>query len=88
MKTGKKQGLKAEVAKGKLVISIGVDCLAYAIQNGDNWPEGLKITDNAKFAQDMLAFLELDEEDGSTVIHNVLDESANYAIEQGSEWIK
>jgi hypothetical protein len=83
-KTNEKQGLKIEINDSKLVISIGLDILKYALENGDNW-DG-KITNIKGFAIDMINdHLNNEDEQGTTPVHILFDEAARQAIEQGSE---
>lgn len=88
--------LKVEVIGGRLVISIGVRCLAHAIEfapaltryneSADEF-EHPKVTDPLAFAHEIDAELSKEEEDGTTVVHRMLDKAAQSAIENGAEGI-
>jgi hypothetical protein len=78
--------LTVEVVGGKLVISIGVSTLAYAVQNGCHDWTGV-ITDEAAFAIDVATELEKESEDGTTVVHTMLDQAAMEAANQGSAYV-
>lgn len=78
--------LKVEIIDGLLSITIGVDTLAFAINNDGKTYEGFNVTNAVKFAEDVLHELEREEEDGTTVVHEMLDEAAFAAACNGSEW--
>lgn len=84
-KANKDIGLNAKLLNDQVVITIGIDVLAYAIQNGDEWPEGFKIKNKRKFAEEVVDILNQDEEDGDTSLHRVLDNAALAVLESGSE---
>ncbi|TIT80135.1 MAG: hypothetical protein E5W57_04180 [Mesorhizobium sp.] len=80
------QPLQIEVIGGRLVISIGVGALAFAVQHADNqWPEDIYITDPYEFAKDVARQLRAEAEDGTTPVHVMLDRAAVEASAQGSE---
>ena len=54
-----KQPLKTEIADGRLVISIGLDTLAFAANHMPDPP--LKVTDEAKFAESIATVIVWDE---------------------------
>lgn len=95
LRRAKKQPLKAEVLNGRLVVSIGIDTLAFAAQGrydeeafkeGRDAPE-FSVSDNRKFAKSVLAALEREEEDGTQLPHIMLDDAFDYVLEQGLEGI-
>jgi hypothetical protein len=89
--------LNVEIVGGKLVISIGIDCLAHAIE----WSPSLgdydhvandyvypKVTDPERFAREIAIILDREEsEDGTTAVHRMLDRAAEVAIENGAEGV-
>lgn len=80
--------LDTKVENGRLVISIGVNLLAWAIQlNEQEWPEDLHISNPDKFARRMAQYLLFDEEDGSTELHRCFDKTALLMAESGEEEI-
>jgi hypothetical protein len=79
----KDQVLKVEIKKDILSISIGIDTLAFAIQNSPEF-QGGKITDNKKFAEEVLNELLDEDEEGTTAVHKLLDDMAKNAINNGS----
>lgn len=80
------QALRVEVVGGRLVISIGIGALAFAVQYADNqWPEDIYITDPHEFARDVARQLKTEGEDGTTPVHVMLDKAAVEASAQGSE---
>lgn len=81
---GKAQWLKTEVKGGKLVISVGVDTLAFAAQRfydeeafqnseGSEDEAEFRIVDADEFAESVLEALEKESEDGTTPVHLLLD---------------
>jgi hypothetical protein len=84
-----KDVLSCEVFDGKLVISIGVDTLAWATvhecENRETGiPVGTKILDATEFARDVQREILRESEDGSSMLTNLLDKAALKAYEQGS----
>ena len=73
----KNSQLKAEVIDGEMVITIGVDILSFAMQSQNYWPEGAEIKSNELFAEDICKHILMEEEDGSTPIHRMLDTIVN-----------
>ena len=81
---GKKQWLQTEVRGGKLVISIGVETLAFAAQRfydeeamqaseGAKDEAEFRIVDAGEFAGSVVQALEKEAEDGTTPVHLLLD---------------
>lgn len=77
------QGLQVEVVNDRLVISIGVSVLAYALQNGTE-PFGAQIRDEAGFAEDVARQLEDTPNEGRSPLQRLLDEAGASAVEWGS----
>lgn len=82
----KSKPLRVAIERGQLVISIGVDTLAFAFEHS-NSGAGSKVTNPLKFAEDVLAELLREEENGATLVHDLLDEACVTTCQQGSEWI-
>lgn len=80
----RKQPLKVEINNGRLEISIGVDLLCFAIEHGPIG-DGLNITDADVFIGEVLNGLLLEEEDGSTPVHRMLDSVADKAVDDGAD---
>lgn len=74
--------LVVEIARGRLVISIGVNALGYAVTAGE---QGLRVTDATLAAANILRELQREEEDGTTPVHKMLDKAALDAWEHGGE---
>jgi hypothetical protein len=98
----RKQLLNTEVIDGRLVISIGVEALAFAAEHCPELTDGYitfssetygpKITDPDEFAHDVVAALIDEAEDGTTLVHAMLDQAIVLAVESGSlavadEWV-
>ena len=66
----KSEHLNVDIKNGKLVITMGTK---------------LKITNAEAFANDILQELLAEEDDGTTLVHKMLDKAADNAIENGSE---
>jgi hypothetical protein len=81
--------LTYEVASGQLVVRIGVDTLAHALQTGDDWCHEFRITDAHVFAQAVVAEMENHEDErGETAITRTLTEAATRAIESAADGVE
>lgn len=84
------QGLAVEIIDGRLFISIGVDALMVAVKGGPVWSDqeeegrGWVISDPDAFAAEIAHELRDEEDDGTTLVHVMLDAAIERAIEQGS----
>ena len=82
-----------EIAGGKLVISIGIDALAVAVEGnplleeGEDF-DGPKVTNPDRFASELLGALRDEDEEGANAIHRVLDQASLAAVENGAEGIR
>ena len=84
--------LKTEIKDDKLIISIGIDTLAFCAEhcpelyNDETNPEPpfIKVADNLELAKDVMYMINKEEEDGTTPLHILLDEAIIAAIEDGS----
>lgn len=88
MKFNEENQLKVELINGKILISIGVDALAFAIENSPDWdiyysPDPLN--NYKEFGESILQYLEHEEEDGTTPVHRLFDTVALEALDQGAE---
>jgi hypothetical protein len=90
--------LTVEVIGGRLLISIGVRTLAFAIaqrpgEEDEDWCDLcdcgemplIRITDPLKAAKEIVHELSREEEDGTTEVHKLLDKAAFDAWENGGE---
>lgn len=85
------QGLEAKIIDGKLVVSIGLDVLAYAVEQASDYdPDFLpvKVINKMNFAKDIIEELTLEDEGGRSSITELIDAAAMSAIENGSEWVE
>lgn len=89
-----KEPLSIGIEDDRLVIRIGVECLCRSIEMADTWPsknedgDPCKIVDQAQFLKDLVGELELDDEQGATSIHLMLDQAALGVAEGGSEAVE
>jgi hypothetical protein len=83
------QQLKVKIADGRLILSIGIDVLCGATEYGvqQYFTGDVKITDNDQFAAELCRELGNEEEDGSTLVHRMLDKAASTAIENGANGV-
>lgn len=79
-------GLQAEIIDGKIVISIGINVLAFACDTGhpENQANEFSIVDKDQFAKDIMNEITREEEDGTTPLHRLFDQATLDAIDQGS----
>lgn len=83
---GRKSDLDVVVEDGVLKITIGVDTLKYAIEASPTFDDdNIKVTDADVFAQAVLDELLQEDEEGTTLVHIMLDGAANQAVENGAE---
>lgn len=82
----RQHGLSVEILEGRLVIAIGVDTLMTAVDGGPNAPEdlGYRIDSRDGFATDILSALRDEKEDGTTLVHTMLDTATEKALNGGS----
>ncbi|WIJ42568.1 hypothetical protein QPK06_05165 [Aeromonas veronii] len=81
--------LKVELNATKLVISIGKKTLLHAIETGRSYGLGdIKITDKELFFEEIVRELRAESEDGSTLIHEALDQAVSNALENGAEGVE
>ena len=73
-----------------LTISIGVNTLAFALENmpRQHSEPAYRSTDNDAFAVDVKTELQREEEDGKSPIHILFDNAMNSAIEHGSTFVE
>lgn len=77
--------LNIEIKDNKVIISIGLEELIFAVQQEI---KDFKITNKKGFIKHIVNELENEEEDGTTLVHKLFDEAANNAIENGSDNVK
>ena len=86
--------LEVAIVDGRLVISIGVKTLAHAVQleggmlyqvGDEDIATGVTITDPLTAAKEIARELKREEEDGTTLVHKLLDKAAMDAYENGGE---
>lgn len=76
---------EAAIVDGYIVIRITVSNLKNIIENGPNWPFEYIVTDVNLAAKSIVNALNVEEENGTTPIHRMIDYAAEYALEQGYE---
>ena len=79
---GKDDVLEVGLVDGRLVISIGVNALAFAAANHD---DGITICDPDLAAEEIVRELRREEEDGTTPVHRLLDKAVFDAWENGGD---
>lgn len=80
----------AKLEDGKIVISIPVEHLPDAVEQ--YWSCGksndrFKVTDTSEFAKSFVRALNAEEEDGTTLVHNMLDAAVDLCVNSGFEGI-
>jgi hypothetical protein len=81
--------LNIDIVDDKLVISIGISTLAYAIKQGlaNDFTE-MDVTNELGFAQDVIHELEAEDDEGSNRIHKMFDQCAQDAIDNGTDHVR
>jgi hypothetical protein len=90
-----KMPLKASIKHGVLTIRIGVSTLANAAAHHPEFWDGesgldkpnIPVTDKILFARAVLMELQAEEEDGTTMLQELLDEAMKRAVENGCDGI-
>lgn len=77
-------GLEVSITDGRLVISVGANILVNAL-GSDYIQPPYKIVDPAQAVKEIVRELKREEEDGTTVVHKMLDQAALDAWENGGE---
>lgn len=84
--------LSVKMVKGDLVIRIPAKTLAVAADAAFNEafgePHKLVITDQTVFASEVVRMLEHEEEDGTTLVHKMLDQAMVAAAEDGCDGLE
>lgn len=86
--------LDVRVIKNVLTIKIGAKRLATALEanphlyNPETGRAAYRVKNKQKFSEEVCSALLDEEEDGTTLVHKMLDEAMNNAIEQGSESVE
>lgn len=91
----KDQPLRCTIEDEKLIISIGIDTLAFCARehpdfwNGedDNTPN-INVTDSAIFAREVQREMEKEAENGSTLVSRMMDKAISGAYEDGCEGVE
>lgn len=91
------QHVEVAIDDGRLVVSIGIETLAVAVQYMPQLGEAFdevegrvienEVTDADKLAAAIVEALEDEEEDGTTLVHRMIDKAALRAIENGADGI-
>jgi hypothetical protein len=87
----KQSPLEIKIENEQLIISIGIETLGFAVTHSDLF--GLDertmptITDAAEFAKAILHELAEEDDEGTTMVHEMLDKAAEDATEPGAEGI-
>lgn len=79
----KEERLKCAVVGNRLLISIGIETLAFSAEHCDDNPN-VKITDHKTLAEDVRRELSHENEVGETLITSMLDRAVTAAFENGS----
>lgn len=87
-------GAKAVIEDGKIVISVDIDALPIimsgSIAAGDGPMGGYlyKVTDAPVFAEEVVRYLNDENEIGTTLVHRMFDQAMADAIDQGAEGVE
>ena len=85
--------LDVAIKDNALVVSIPIDTLCFAAEQGELWPQDdmmnptARITDQAVFAKAVLRELLREEEDGTTLVHLMFDKAFSNILENGCEGV-
>lgn len=83
--------LSVTIQDQQIVIRIGVATLEFAAraENGGSLEEGTKITNRKAFAREIVhELINVEEEDGSNLVHQMFDRAINRLAENGAECLE
>lgn len=81
------EGLSVKIVDGRLEITLGIDILKHAVTIGVPLDEDA-VTDIDLFADAIMLELRREDEDGTTLVHRMLDKAATNAVENGCAGVK
>ena len=86
--------MKIQIKNNNLVITISLDTLATAFELSDynnsfddklnDFKQAFKVTNKVLFAKEVILALEDEEEDGTTLLHQLFDKATENAVENGA----
>ena len=82
--------LTVEIKRGELVIRIGIGTLAFCADecplfyNGEKDKSDVRVINPDEWAKDVARELDQEEEDGSTLVTEMLDKAMSNAVDNGS----
>ena len=80
----KDTNLTVEIKEDVLLISIGTEILSHSCEVGRRYGLGdIKITDKKQFLASLVRQLEFEDEDGSTLMHEMFDSAVTTMLENG-----
>ena len=81
----KDTNLTVEIKEDVLLISIGTEMLCHSCEVGRMYGLGdIKITDKKQFIASLVRQLEFEDEDGSTLMHEMFDRAVTIMLENGA----
>jgi len=83
--------LSTRIVDGKIVIEIGAKTLSHAYRvRAESENEGVRVRfrDCMAFVEEVVRQLEREEEDGTTLVHEMLDAATDRAVENGAEGVE
>ncbi len=93
-KKTKFKALDVRIEKDAIVIRAHAQCVAFATENhptfwdAENDKNTLKVEDEKLWLKGVLYQLQCEEEDGSTLVHHMLDKAIENAVDQGEEGLE
>ena len=73
-------GLLIERKDDQIIISFNIDTLCHAIESNDQW-KGVFIVEKDLLCKNFIYALQREEEDGTTPVHQLLDDTIKYMLE-------
>lgn len=75
------------LSDGEIIIRIPASYVRHSVSVMDYFEDGARVTNTKTFCSEILRTLNQETEDGTTLIHTMLDSAIEEAVEQGAEGI-
>lgn len=78
----------SQTKAGDITIRIPRACIRHTVKILEDFPDGSRVTHTKTFSDAVLREMQQEEEDGTTLVHAMLDQAVIRAIEEGADGVK